>query len=201
MALHPTLSYSERNNNKALTLTDTTADWGVAGNINVVDVTSLTLNIDITTSDNVTVSYEPIDLVDLFGDSVAPEFNAQSNMVFDIDASMLLVGTTPLGTLLDTELPDGIWNIVYTVNGNVGILTENVLIDGKVRAATYELLRAIPTIYNCSECKSKTVLDAIYCYALLNVLQSDAYAAKTEELISLLYTLERLVTNGSNYTW
>ena len=198
MALSPTLSYSERNDNCLLTITDTTT-WGGA-EIDVTDVTVLTLDIVITTSDGTETTYTQIDLVDEFGDGVAPEFNAQSDMVFEIDATMLLSGGTAYGTA-DDELPDGIWSITYTVNTDVGILEEDILIDGRVRVAVYELLRALPTIYNCDECKSKTVLDALYAYGCLNVLQSNAYVAKTEELISLLYTLERIVTNGSNYTW
>jgi hypothetical protein len=119
--------------------------------------------------------------------------------VWDIDSSMLKVSTiATIGT--DEELPDGIWNITYTLNTTAGT-PEDIFIDGQVRVAVYELLRALPTIYNCTECKSKTVLDAIYCYGCLNVARSDAYVAKTEELLALLYTLERLVTNGSNYTW
>lgn len=200
MALTPTLSYEERNDNKLLTFTDTTANWGTGGNIAVTDVTVLTLNIIITPSDNVPITYDQIDLVDLFGDGVGPEFNAQANLVFAIDATMLKVAAVAMGTT-DTELPDGLWNITYVVNTTAGTFHEHILVDGRVRVGVYELIRALPTIYNCQDCKSKTVLDALYCYGCLNVLQSNAYVAKTEELISLLYVLERLITDGSNYTW
>lgn len=198
MALAPLLSYSQRNDNKLLTLTDITV-WG-APEIAVTDITVLTLDIDITTSNGTTTTYDQIDLVDEFGDGAAPEFNNQAALVFEIDASLLLVDGVAIGTS-DDELPDGIWNITYTVNTSIGILEQDILIDGVIRTKVYELLRALPTIYNCSECKSKTVLDALYSYGCLNVMRSDAYVAKTEELVSLLYTLERIVTNGSNYTW
>lgn len=200
MALTPTLSYEERNDNCLLTFTDTTANWGTGGNIAVTDVTALTLTIVITTSDNVATTYDQINLVTLFGDGVAPEFNTQANMVFAINATMLKVSNVAMGTAT-TELPDGLWDITYVVNTTAGTFNEDILVDGRVRVSVYELIRTLPTIYNCQDCKSKTVLDALYCYGLLNVLQSNAYVAKTEELISLLYTLERLVTNGSNYTW
>jgi hypothetical protein len=140
----------------------------------------------------------------LFGDSVAPEFNAQANMVFPITAALLKVSGVAIGTS-DTELPDGLWAITYIINTGSdttgGTKQETIFIDGNVRVAVYELLRTLPTIYNCGECKSKTVLDALYAYGCLNILRSDAYVAKTEELISLLHVTERIVTNGSNYTW
>jgi hypothetical protein len=190
MALTPSLSYEERNDNKVLTFTDTTVDWGAPI---PSAVTIINLDVTITTSDGTETMYETIDLHALHGHAT------QAAMTWDVDASMLFVGTTPLGTD-DDELPDGLWEITYTLDTYVGAQT-TILIDGKVRVAVYELLRTIPTIYNCSECKSKTILDALYAYGLLNVLRSDAYVAKTEELISLLYVLERIVTNGSNYTW
>jgi len=200
MALTPTLSYKERNDNRLLTLNDATLNWGVGGNINVTDVTVATLDITITTSDSTATTYTQINLIAEFGDGVAPEFNTQADMVFEIDATLLLSGGVAYGTA-DDVLPDGIWSITYTINTNVGILEEDILIDGIVRTDVYELLRALPVMYNCNECKSKTVSDALYAYGCLNVLQSNAYVAKTEELISLLYTLERIIANGSNYTW
>lgn len=201
MALTPKLSYSERNDNKLLTVTDITGiydaslnpgGWGTP-NSNPVDVAVFDLDISITTSDGTITTYETIDLHALH------EHATIGVLTWEIDASMLLVGTVPLGTN-DTELPDGIWNMTYTIDGVSGT-SENVLIEGAIRVAVYKLLRTIPTVYNCNECKSKAILDALYCYACLNIIQSNAYAAKTEELISLLYFLERLVINGSNYTW
>lgn len=200
MALTPALSYVERNDNKLLTLTDATADWGVGGNIAVIDVTAATLDIIITTSDGTATTYDQIDLVTEFGDGIAPEFNTQADMVFAIDASMLLLSGVAIGTS-DDELPDGIWNITYDINSGTGTLVEDILINGVVTVNVYELLRALPTTYNCSECKSKTILDTIYCKALLDVMESDAYAAMTEELITQLYNLERFIDDGSSYTW
>lgn len=193
MALSPLLSYSERNDNRLLTLTDVTV-FG-APEILVSGITALTLDITITTSDSTSTTYDQIDLYALYNGP----FSAQSELVYEISCASLLDNGIALGTTSD-ELPDGIWDFTYTINAEPP-LEQEVLIDGVVRAAVYELLRAIPTIYNCNECKSKTVLDAIYCYGCLNVLESDAYIAKTEELLSLLYTLERLILNGSNYTW
>jgi len=40
MALTPTLSFTVRNDNKLLTINDTTVDYGIGGNINVTDITA-----------------------------------------------------------------------------------------------------------------------------------------------------------------
>ena len=75
------------------------------------------------------------------------------------------------------------------------------LIDGQVRNAVYELLRALPKLYECKDCTTKEVLDTIFDRAYLDAMASSAYVSKTEELYNMLYVLERLVTDGSTYTW
>lgn len=196
MALSLSLSYEEQNDNKKITITDTTTDWGTGGNIAVTDVTALTLDISVTTSDGTETVYDQLDLYTLG----SGPFAAQSELTWDIDASILEVSGVALGTS-DDELPDGLWEFTYVVNTTVATLQETVYLDGRVRAAVYELLRELPTIYNCVDCKSKQVLDAIYAKALLDVNRSNAYIAKTEEILSLLYTIERIITNGSSYSW
>jgi len=191
------LSYVERNDNKLITLTDITADWGAPA---VGDITTLTLDISITTSDNTTVDYEQIDLVVL--NSLGPA-STQANLVFAIDASKLLVGVTPYGTT-DTILPDGIWEFTYILDEGLATeatLNEFVLMEGNVRNAVYDALRTIPTLYMCNECKSKEIMDAIFAYGYLNSMRAGGYVAKTEELLSQLYVLERLLNYGSSYTW
>jgi hypothetical protein len=80
MALNLSLSYSERNDNKVLTLTDTTADWGTGGNITVAAITSLTLDVTIVTSDGTETECDQIDLVDEFG-----PLTTQANLVFPLN--------------------------------------------------------------------------------------------------------------------
>jgi hypothetical protein len=193
MAVTLALAYTERNDNKLLTLTDVSTNWG-APNIAVGAITTLTLQIDITTSDNETVAYDVIDLVTyatLGGGSV------QADLVFSFDPSDITDGGTPLGTS-DSVFPDGIYNFIPA---SAATLTEDVLMEGNVRNAVYEAMRTIPTLYTCSECKSKEIMDAIFAYGYLNSIRAGGYVAKTEELISQLYVLERLLLYGSPYTW
>jgi hypothetical protein len=197
MAVTLALAYTERNDNKVLTLTDVSTDWGTPA---VGGITTLTLDVVITTSDNVTTTYDQINLVtlgSLDGSSV------QADLVFELTSEDFKVSGVALGTN-DDVLPDGIYNFTYTLDATLGtesILEEDVLMEGNVRNAVYEQLRTIPTLYMCDECKSKNIMDAIFAYGYLNSIRAGGYVAKTEELISQLYVLERLLEYGSPYSW
>jgi hypothetical protein len=190
---HLALNYVERNDNKAITLTDITPDWGAPA---VSAITTLTLDISITTSDNATVNYAQINLI-----PNAP--TVQGDLVFTFDMSDIKLGTVAIGTSADV-FPDGIYEFTYTLDATLAtesILNESVLMEGNVRNKVYEALRTIPTLYNCAECKSKQIMDAIFAYGYLNSIRAGGYVAKTEELLSQLYILQRLLDYGSSYTW
>jgi hypothetical protein len=192
-----TLLYKERNDNKLITLTDVTPDWGTP---TVGDITTLTLNVEITLSVNTTTIYDIINLVDLVP---LTDISTQDNLIFEIDGSVLKVDGNAMGTS-DTVLPDGIYKFTYTLDKDLGtesILEEYVLMEGNVRNSVYQVMRVIPTLYMCNECKSKQIMDAIFAYGMLNSIRAGGYVAKTEELINQLYVLERLLEYGSSYTW
>jgi hypothetical protein len=197
MAIILSLSYTERNDNKAITLTDTSTGWATPAGLGI---TTLTLGISITTSDNTTTVYTPINLVVHNSIGVGTTYD---QLVYVLDAADFVSGGIPLGTN-NTVLPDGIYRFTYTLNADpvaVVPLDEYVLMEGNVRNAVYEALRTLPTLYTCTECKHKTIMDAIFAYGYLNSIRAGGYVAKTEELISQLYTLERLLEYGSSYTW
>jgi hypothetical protein len=197
MAIVLDLEYTERNDNKLLTLTDISTGWATpAGG----DITTLSLQVSISTADNVTVDYDMINLVTKYNITAA---TTQSELVFQLDASDFTVSGTPLGTNVD-QLPDGIYEFTYVLdNGLVTaqILNDFQLVEGIVRNGVYNLMRKIPVLYNCDECKSKQILDAIFAYGYLNSMRAGGYVAKTEELLDQLYVLERLLNYGSSYTW
>jgi hypothetical protein len=198
MAVSLALNYVERNDNKILTLTDISTGWGTpAGS----SITTLDLYISITTSGNTTTDYDKINLLSLG----APITNSttQSELVFVIDCTDLKVLGSPLGDG-NTVLPDGIYEFKYVLNNGLGTastLDEFVLMEGDARNAVYLALRNLPTLYMCKDCKSKQIMDAIFAYGMLNSIRAGGYVAKTEELISQLYVLERLLEYGSSYTW
>ena len=210
MALSLSFAVAESNNNKLISVTDdtgvydaltNTGGWG-APNPAVADIDGAThtlgLSITITTSDGTETTYDTIDLYDEFG-----PFADVTDLEFDLDCSMLISGTTALGTA-DDEFPDGIYTFDYIYDEGLGseVSTEvDVLIEGKVRNAIYELYRTIPTIYNCQDCKTKQILDIIFTRAYYKSMIISAYVARETELLNMLAVIERLVTNGSSYTW
>ena len=197
MAVTLSLSYVERNDNKVITLTDDSTDW--AGYVPTIPgITSLTLDVEITTSDETTTVYDPINLLIEFA-AIAD----QDDMVYALTPDILESGGDPLGTAADI-FPDGIYKFTYTLDvglADESTLIEYVLMEGNVRNDVYEALRTIPVLYTCAECKSKEIMDAIFAYGYLNSIRAGGYVAKTEELISQLYVLERLLSYGSSYTW
>lgn len=197
MAIALGLDYVERNDNKLITLTDISTGWQTPAGL---DITTLSLTVSITTSDNVKVTYDTINLVSEYNITAA---TTQAELVYMLDASDLSESGTPLGTNTDV-LPDGIYEFVYTLDNGlltVQILDEFVLMEGNVRNQVYDALRKIPTLYDSDSCKSKEIMDAIFAYGYLNSMRAGGYVAKTEELLSQLYVLERLLSYGSSYTW
>lgn len=197
MAIVLALDYTERNDNKLLTLSDISTGWSTpAGG----DITTLSLTVSITTSDNVVVDY---DLINLVTKNNIVSGTTQAELLFTIDAADLKVSGVPLGANTDV-LPDGIYEFKYVLDSGLGTavaLDEFVLMEGNVRNNVYQALRTIPVLYNCNECKSKEIMDAIFAYGYLNSIRAGGYVAKTEELLSQLYVLERLLNYGSSYTW
>jgi hypothetical protein len=197
MAVDLSLTYTERNDNKLLTLTDTSTGWSTpAGS----DITTLSLTVSITTSDNVTTVYDTIDLVAF---NTITGTTTQAELIYLLDAADLKVSGVPLGTNTDV-FPDGIYEFAYILNsglGTVETLDTFVLMEGNVRNAVYEAMRTIPTLYMCDECKSKQIMDVIFAYGYLNSIRAGGYVAKTEELLNQLFVLERLLEYGSSYTW
>jgi len=194
MALTLDLSYVERNDNLVLTMSDITSNWGVAGNINVGDVTTMTLEIDITISDGTTTSYDPIDVVTLLGLGVG---SVQADLVIPITAASLPVSGVDLGTTSD-ELPDGIWDITYTVNAETPLI-EAVLIDGVVRTATYAFLRKMNNSYEWDGCVDEGVLNVIFAKTYLDAINILDVSARRTAVTDQLYTLERILINIETY--
>jgi hypothetical protein len=195
MALTPTLSFTVRNDNKLLTINDTTVDYSIGGNIAVTDITALTLDVEVVTSNNISTVYDTINLFSLFG-----PFANQAALKFELNPSHFVSGGTYMGNS-DDEFPDGLYYITYTINTFVATKDYDILLDGRVVNATYELLRVIPQYYLFGNCNNKQILDAIFTMAMIDAMESSAYVGNDEAVLEQLAVIERLVTNGSNYTW
>jgi hypothetical protein len=199
MAVTLALAYTERNDNKLLTLTDVSTDWGTPA---VGAITTLTLDVSITTSNNVTTVYDQFNLI-TFADPDLDWTSQQSNLVWQFTPDDFVSSGVTLGSSTDI-FPDGIYTFLYKLDDGLATestLSEEVLMEGNVRNSIYKLLRTIPTLYTCNECKSGDILDIIFMYGYLNSIRAGGYVAKTEELINQLYVLERLLLYGSSYSW
>lgn len=196
MALVLAFNVTEQGDNKLLTIADntgtSTTGWGTDGNTTVASITAMHLDIDITTSNKVVESYDRITLTG--------PFNNASEIIFSISCAELMKSGIPIGTSADV-LPDGLWSITYTYNSTATHTDSTVLVDGNVKTAIYELLRKIPTKYLCDYNHEKEILDIIFIKGYYDAMLATAIVGRDSEVIDQLYTLERLVTNGSNYTW
>lgn len=196
MALELSLSIEERNDSKAITFTDNsgvydlnnTTGWG-SPNLDVGAITTLTLDV-----------------------SINSESRPQINLVteFSLDGSstygdlIFLITNEILGYGSDDELPDGVYDITYTVDEGLqteSVVTYQILIDGVVRNTVYDLLRRIPFKYTYGDCKAKDIMDALFAYSYLKAIENSAYVARIEELNINLELLQRICYNGSNYNW
>jgi len=209
MALTLAFDVVERNDNKLLTITDTSGEvstgtvtgWGAPNSVYTTIVASggahtLELNINITTSDGTVTYYDTIDLYTAFG-----PFATIGDLVFPLDCSMLTVDGIAMGTD-DETFPDGIYDIEYVYDHSLGTMvttTTATTIYGKVRNGTYELLRKMTTSYEYEGYIDDGVLLAIFTKTYLDgILASDAIARRNS-VTSQLYTLERLLINESSY--
>lgn len=213
MALVLSYTVTERNDNKLLTITDTAGTyhavdnptgWGVPTWSAPTDITAiggghpLELDIIITESDGTITTCDPIDLFALFG-----PFADAGDFIFPLTMAMLKVSTVALGTATD-EFPDGIYDITYIVDRGLGkevSVNTDQLIDGQVQNAVYELLRTVPTMYECGTCHEKETLDILFMRMYLDSVRASAVVSRSSSILSQLTVLERLVTNVSNYTW
>jgi len=209
MALVLAFEVTERNDNKLLTITDTTGEvstgtvtgWGAPNALYTTIVASggahtLELNIDITESDGTITYYDTIDLYTTFG-----AFATIADLVFPLDCSMLKVSGIAMGTS-DDQFPDGIYDIEYIYDDALAtekITTVAETVYGKVRNGTYELLRKMTTSYEYEGYIDDGVLLAIFTKTYLDgILAADNIARRTS-VYTQLYVLERLLINESSY--
>ena len=210
MALELSLSSVESNDNTTLTLTDDAGDYSAANtdgwgapNLAVGDITTLTLDVVITTADGTETTYDQIDLATDF----APLADT-GDLVYAITSASLLVSSVALGVATD-ELPDGLYDLTYVVDTGLGTAdTHEVTVPmyGKVKVLTYEKLRELGEQYNSKDCISRdiqeTTLYSTYLTSLKSISSSATLiAAKSEEFLNMLTVLNNMVTNGSRIIW
>lgn len=213
MAFTLAFSVTESGDNKTITVTDTTGVYHVTTNptgwgtpnpeTTVIDSSTNTLSLDIvyTASDGAVTSYDTIDLHTAF---LTGGHTDVTYLVYPLNCSHLKVSTVAIGTSQDV-IPDGLYEITYTWKKGLGGTETHtdaiVLIDGVVKSALYELLRTIPTLYECDYNHERTVMDIIFIKGYYDSMIATAIVGREAQVINQLYVLERLVLNGSKYSW
>jgi len=230
MAFTLDLLYSQSNDATTLTVTDDAntyhavdnpTGWETGGATNPdpadivisTDTTAgkhhLLLTITVTDKNNTTTVYDTLNLWDHAKvlDSTFTGFTDASDLTWAINPSHLIASSTAMGDS-DDRLDDGIYNMVYTLqDANSGVavdsLDEDTLVDGDVRYDVYNKLRDVSSIHYLNELTdtSREVMEALLAYTYLQALEASAAVALTEEIINMLYTLDKLVSDGSSYTW
>lgn len=207
MALTLAFEVTERNDNKLLTITDTSGEvstgtitgWGAPNYVyTTIDGSThtLELNITVTTSDGTSTAYDTIDLYSEFGG-----FAAIGDLVFPLDCSMLMVSSVAIGTS-DDQFPDGVYEIEYVYDDTLATettTTDTNTVYGKVMSGTYELLRKMTTSYEYEGYIDDGVLLAIFANTYLDAILSIDPVARRNSVVGYLYTLERLLINESSY--
>jgi hypothetical protein len=221
MALVLDLIYSQSNDAKTLTLTedagtyvavDNPNGWGAPNPETTAIVTSadesggdyhLLLDVTVTDKNNVETTYEQINLWTQNGGAFADA----SELTWDITAADLVVSGVAMGAATD-KLTDGIYEVTYQLVDNDSHTTvratfsEDILVDGDVRIDVYNKLRQVPVDYDYEAVDlSREVMEALLAYTYLQAVEASSAVSMREELINMLYTLDKLVSNGSHYTW
>ena len=223
MALVLDLEYSQSNDAKTLTLTDN-ADtyhavdnsdgWGAPNPVTTDIVIStdivnagteyhLLLDVTMTDKNGTETTYDQINLYDQNGGGFADA----SELTWDLTAADFVSSGTAMGLATDM-LTDGVYELTYQLVDNDSHVTvqstfsEDIVVDGDVRIDVYNKLRQIAVDYDFEENDtSRGVMEALLAYSYLQAIEASAAVAMTEELITMLYTLDKLVSDGSHYTW
>lgn len=222
------LEYSQSNDATTLTITDIAGTyhavdnsdgWGDPGEpkedvttivassdiINAGTETHLLLDFTVTDKSGVVTVYDQINLYDQNGGG----FVDASELTWDLTPADFVASGIAMGEITD-KLIDGIYELTYrlfdnddhTDTGLIQTFSEDVLVDGDVRIDVYNKLRQIPVDYdNEGNDTSRETMEALLAYSYLQSIEASSAVAMTEELINMLYTLDKLVSDGSHYTW
>ena len=170
----------------------------------------LVLNITVTDKYNTETIYDEINLYDisLAADAGFTGYVDAGDLVWTLTPADFDVSGTAMGTSSDL-FDDGVYDITYTLRENVGptptvivTLNEKIVVDGDVRIDVYNKLRNIPYDYaNENEDLSREIMEALLAYSYLQAIEGSATICLTEDLVNMLFTLDKLVSDGSHYTW
>lgn len=164
------------------------------------EIIEATMSLNYQTSNGETSGPYNVDLFAEFG-----PFSSQADLVYTINGSHVGMNDGDL-------IPDGIWQVTYTLTarpaGNDGNndqnfvadpITTEMLVYGQVKVKVYDKLRNIPVSYLCNNAVTvDNIEEAELAAAYLKGIEASAYISKSEELLKMLGTLEKILTLGTN---
>lgn len=219
MALELGLSISQSNDATTITMTDNTGEsgdsgWAVGENENYTDIVDsetttvdkyhLTLDVAVTDKNNETTTYSTINLYDF--DSTGP-FALAEDLTWTFDAADFVDASSEAMGTDEDRLTDGIWQITYKLaqadDGTViDTYVSNILVDGDVRADVYDALREISRQYDDQlNYQIPEIMEALLKAAYLRAINASGSVSEEENLINMLWTLDKLNSDGSKYDW
>ena len=223
MALVLDLTYSQSNDAKTLTLTDNAGTYGIpVGNITgwgtsnpattaiviSTDTTTassyhLLLDVAVTDKEGIRTVYDQINLYDQNGGGFADA----SELTWGLTAADFIESGTAMGEAT-TKITDGVFEYTYqlVLNSNhssvEATFSEDTVVDGDVRIDVYNKLRQVPVDYDYEAVDtSRDVMESLLAYTYLQAIEASASVSMKEELVNMLYTEDKLVSDGSHYTW
>ena len=174
-------------------------------NKNLLITNFLNTKIYVLDKNDVTTTYDTIDLYDLNGAA----FSDVTDLSWSVYADDLTIDSEAMGESTD-RLIDGVWTITYTLQdaddaeatGTVATYEAEVLVDGDVRADVYDALREIPKQYddNIND-HIDDIMEALLKASYLRAINASASVSEKDSIINMLWTLDKLNSDGSKYDW
>lgn len=230
MALGLSLTASQSNDATYLILTDATGEtaatgWGVGGNEDYTDIVistntlagnyHLLLDVVVTDKDGTDTTYTQLNLFNtayayaLSQGTSFSGFTATTDLTWILNASNLTNVSTSvaMGTSSD-KLIDGIYSITYSLvdaddyTTEVDSYTMYYLVDGDVTISVYDALREISQQYdNELNDESREIMEALLKYSYLISMQNADTTAEQSRIINMLWTLDKMNSDSSKYSW
>lgn len=230
MALELSLTHSQSNDAVTLTVTDNAGTYNAGNNpegwgapnpvvTNIVVSTDvlnggseyhLLLDIVATDKSGTSTTYDTINLYDhaLVLDPTFTGFGSVNDLTWTFNPSHFDVSGTAMGASTD-KIDDGVYVLTYQLVDNdshstvTATWTDGWIIDGDVQYDVYNKLRQVPVDYeNENNDKSYDIMEALLAYSYFSAINAHTTPESyTEEISTMIYTLDKMVSNGSIYTW
>jgi hypothetical protein len=206
MALSLSFTTQISNDSTILSITDTTSNWNVGQEIDVIDIDNTNYQLSvIVTKDRAEETVIYPELI-LSSSTFTYPFTTQADLIFNIYNNMLS------GNDSDVKYQDGIYNIEYILYDIINDVvyansTNKVLINNTVKTNLYIKAMNLDLNYLSQDeniwqsYNSRQIAEVVYQRSCLFDQEASAYISNITELKNSLKTLEKIQNNGANTYW